>query len=611
MHQRRYGQKNRLPVWLAGGFALALCLGALDVRAQGITSGGLQGFVRLHSANGLGQAILEPGVMSQAHSLVDSAGVRHYMLINELQFGYGVSRFFEIGVSLPLRAWRVDSAVDSIVPPRQLVGFGDLLVGAKLRLPLPWKKVRLAGLGRVSLPTGSRSRGFSSESTDLEAGALLTLDFSDLENFPPTRIHLNAIYRWNRNELNGFGMSSLHTGVSDGFWPPAYPAVQEGKSNSWNDHLLLRVGVDFTTRIMILFTEFSADLLPKVNELDFRDNVMMLTPGAMVKFRNGLNLKIAADVSLQQPDPPTVYVPELPNYRFWLGLSWHFPLANRDRDHDGIPDKTDVCPDQAEDYDGYQDDDGCPDYDNDGDGIPDKEDLAPDLAEDFDGFEDEDGRPDLDNDGDGIPDAQDDCPDEAEDFDGDRDTDGCPDVLHDADADGIPDDVDECPLEAEDYDGFEDSDGCPDNDNDGDGIPDVEDACPNEAETQNGYLDDDGCPDSALYRNGEVLDGLEFDTGSAKLVSGAEKSLGGLLKALQDNPSLRIELRGYSDNQGSASRNLELSRQRAEAVRAWLIKQGVEVQRIQTRGLGAANPVASNGNAAGRAQNRRIEVWGR
>jgi outer membrane protein OmpA-like peptidoglycan-associated protein len=611
MHQRRQGKKHPLQVGFACVAALALCLGASLVQAQGTAPGGLQGFVRLHSANPIGQAILEPGVISQGHSLVDSAGVRHYMLINELQFGYGVSRIFEIGASLPLRAWRVSAEADSTVQPRDLVGFGDLLLSAKIRLPFPWKHLRLAGLGRVSLPTGSRSRGFSSESTDFEAGALMTFDFSDLQNFPPTRIHLNATYRWNRNEANGVGMSSLHTGVSDGFWPPAYPAVPDGKSSSWNDHLLLRAGVDFSTRIMVLFTEVSADLLPNVDEINFRDNVMMLTPGVMLKFRNGLNLKMAVDVSLQEPDPSTEFVPEIPNSRFWLGLSWHFPLANRDSDHDGIPDKHDACPKQAEDYDGYQDDDGCPEYDNDGDGVPDDQDLAPDLAEDMDGFEDEDGRPDLDNDGDGIADADDACPDEAEDFDGDRDTDGCPDVLQDGDADGIPDDVDQCPTEAEDIDGFEDEDGCPDPDNDGDGIPDAQDACPDEAETQNGYLDDDGCPDSDLYRNGEVLDGLKFDSGSAKLTSGAKRSLGGLLQALQDNPTLRIELRGYTDNQGSATRNLELSEQRAEAVRSWLIQQGIEARRIQSRGLGAANPVASNNNDAGRAKNRRIEVWGR
>ena len=76
-----------------------------------------------------------------------------------------------------------------------------------------------------------------------------------------------------------------------------------------------------------------------------------------------------------------------------------------DRDHDGIPDDVDRCPDQPEDRDGWQDEDGCPDPDNDGDGIPDALDKCPNEPEDKDGFEDENGCPDPDNDRDGIPDA--------------------------------------------------------------------------------------------------------------------------------------------------------------------------------------------------------------
>jgi outer membrane protein OmpA-like peptidoglycan-associated protein len=98
-----------------------------------------------------------------------------------------------------------------------------------------------------------------------------------------------------------------------------------------------------------------------------------------------------------------------------------------DRDRDGIPDDVDKCPDQAEDFDGYQDTDGCPDLDNDGDGIPDVQDQCPGQAEDLDGFEDSDGCPDLDNDKDGILDKDDKCPNAAETFNGFEDTDGCPD----------------------------------------------------------------------------------------------------------------------------------------------------------------------------------------
>ncbi|ATB48543.1 OmpA family protein [Corallococcus macrosporus] len=125
-----------------------------------------------------------------------------------------------------------------------------------------------------------------------------------------------------------------------------------------------------------------------------------------------------------------------------------------DDDGDGIPDVTDVCPTEPETVNGFQDEDGCPDdpnahqpsaeerqpaappapltlppppVDTDGDGLVDSEDLCPNAAEDTDGFEDEDGCPDPDNDQDGIPDAEDQCPLEAETINGVKDDDGCPD----------------------------------------------------------------------------------------------------------------------------------------------------------------------------------------
>jgi outer membrane protein OmpA-like peptidoglycan-associated protein len=98
-----------------------------------------------------------------------------------------------------------------------------------------------------------------------------------------------------------------------------------------------------------------------------------------------------------------------------------------DADFDGFPDDEDGCPDQPEDFDGYEDFDGCPDNDNDNDGIADYDDRCPDEPEDLDGFQDQDGCPDPDNDGDGVPDADDRCPDEAETPNGFEDADGCPD----------------------------------------------------------------------------------------------------------------------------------------------------------------------------------------
>ena len=98
-----------------------------------------------------------------------------------------------------------------------------------------------------------------------------------------------------------------------------------------------------------------------------------------------------------------------------------------DRDGDHVVDTADQCPDQAEDFDGWKDEDGCPDPDNDGDGIADVVDKCPSVPEDKDGFQDDDGCPDPDNDGDGIADVDDQCPNEPETYNGYEDEDGCPD----------------------------------------------------------------------------------------------------------------------------------------------------------------------------------------
>lgn len=169
-----------------------------------------------------------------------------------------------------------------------------------------------------------------------------------------------------------------------------------------------------------------------------------------------------------------------------------------DRDGDGARDAADRCPDEPEDFDDFQDQDGCPEPDNDRDGVLDVDDRCPAVPENRDGREDADGCPESggaarDRDGDGAMDAVDSCPDDPEDWDGLQDEDGCPDP--DNDQDGILDVDDLCPNDPEDGDGFQDTDGCPDLDNDHDRVIDVRDACPNEPEDQDADQDEDGCPD--------------------------------------------------------------------------------------------------------------------
>ncbi len=104
------------------------------------------------------------------------------------------------------------------------------------------------------------------------------------------------------------------------------------------------------------------------------------------------------------------------------------------------------------------------DNDSDSDGINDDDDECPHLPEDFDGFQDEDGCMDPDNDNDFVPDVDDECPLEEALEDRDDDEDGCTDPIRDGDEDGIEDRLDACPDRAEDMDGVADEDGCPEDD---------------------------------------------------------------------------------------------------------------------------------------------------
>jgi outer membrane protein OmpA-like peptidoglycan-associated protein len=301
-----------------------------------------------------------------------------------------------------------------------------------------------------------------------------------------------------------------------------------------------------------------------------------------------------------------------PVFRLVAGGSWsNAPL---DADHDGVPDDVDRCPIVAEDRDGFEDDDGCPDLDNDKDGIPDESDRCPNEPEDKDGFEDGDGCPDPDNDKDGIPDVRDKCPNQPETKNGYKDDDGCPDKnMHeiDADKDGVMDDVDKCPTQPEDKDGFEDDDGCPDPDNDKDGIPDATDKCPNEPETINNIKDDDGCPDKGIVtlKEGELetLTPIFFASDRARVRHAFRPALDDIAAIMKDHPEIgRCAIEGHTDATGPAAWNKKLSLERATSVAAYLITKGVDPTRVVAIGQGEALPWATNQTEAGRAANRRV-----
>ena len=245
--------------------------------------------------------------------------------------------------------------------------------------------------------------------------------------------------------------------------------------------------------------------------------------------------------------------------------------------------------------------------DRDGDGYPDPDDGCPDDPEDFDGYEDEDGCPeDQDTDGDGIGDATDACVLEPEDQDGYLDTDGCPEP--DDDADGILDAADQCARDPEDPDGYRDEDGCPDRDNDADGLVDVNDQCPNEP----GPEANQGCP--RVYEDVEVTtthirisQTIHFEFNRSVIRPVSFPILNTVSQVLRDFPNVAVEVQGHTDSRGNDSYNMRLSQSRAEAVRDYLVQQGVAANRMTARGYGETRPIASNRTNSGRAENRRVE----
>jgi len=101
---------------------------------------------------------------------------------------------------------------------------------------------------------------------------------------------------------------------------------------------------------------------------------------------------------------------------------------------------------------------------------------------------------------------------------------------------------------------------------------------------------------------------LLFDLGQAKLKPGGRRALTNLARFMSQHPERKIAIEGFTDNSGSPQANQRLSEQRAAAVRAALVREGIEPGRIEARGLGAAYPVASNDNTGGRQLNRRVEI---
>jgi OmpA-OmpF porin, OOP family len=233
-----------------------------------------------------------------------------------------------------------------------------------------------------------------------------------------------------------------------------------------------------------------------------------------------------------------------------------------DSDQDCVPDYLDKCPNTPAGLD--VDKDGCP-------GCP------------------------ADSDKDGVIDCHDKCPDTPAGCIVDKD--GCP---IDSDKDGVPDCMDKCPNTPKGC--IVDKDGCP-IDSDKDGVIDCMDKCPN---TPAGVtVDKDGCMHEKITINLNV----EFDTDKTVI---KEQYLDGIRKVadfMKEFPKTTAAIEGHTDNVGTAAYNERLSKNRANSVREYLIKNfGIKASRLTAAGYGLTKPIASNDTEEGRQKNRRVEA---
>jgi outer membrane protein OmpA-like peptidoglycan-associated protein len=233
------------------------------------------------------------------------------------------------------------------------------------------------------------------------------------------------------------------------------------------------------------------------------------------------------------------------------------PSGESDIDNDGIKDSADKCPNDPGPAASY----GCPDSDY--DGITNNEDKCPDMP----GLIELSGCPDMDRDG--VIDPKDDCPAAP----GPAKFNGCPDT----DQDGIPDNRDKCP----DVFGQMQFEGCPP---------------PTPAKVK------------LTARKIEILEQVHFETNKDVIRHESFDLLNDVAQVFKDNPQIKkVLIEGHTDNKGNPKKNLLLSQKRAESVKKFLVKAGVNPDRLECKGFGQEKPIEDNKTATGRAANRRVE----
>jgi OOP family OmpA-OmpF porin len=537
----------------------------------------------------------------RTHYLVD-----HYFT-GVLHFNFGLFNHVVIGAQLPI----IIAGGQNVTAPGEFnengnggldfQGIGNMVLHAKWRiLRMETAPVGLAAILQIGLPTGSEKEFAGEPGAAIWPSVVL--------GYRPARIlRLNgevgyrvatgsgAQVHFNRRTEPGGGSANMAQVVAD----------QQGTAIRYNDHMTYGAGLALRASPAVdIIAEFygntifgskgstATEILAGL-KIFVQENSYLLIAGACG------NACMPLD-GFSQPEGRAI-------------LGFIFEPSIGDADRDGYKDDVDACPNDPEDFDDFQDKEGCPDPDNDQDGILDIDDECPLIPEDHDGDADADGCPEGqegDRDGDGLLDSVDQCPDDPEDFDGFEDTDGCPEP--DNDKDGILDKDDLCPNNPEDKDGFQDKDGCPEADNDNDRILDRNDSCPNDPETYNGFQDKDGCPDrgKVLIEENQIviLEKIYFETDSAEIQQRSYPIIDAVAATLIGNPHITmIEIQGHADERATDEYNIRLTRDRAAAVLEALVQRGTDRRRMRSAGYGERCPIDPSHNEPAWEKNRRVE----
>jgi outer membrane protein OmpA-like peptidoglycan-associated protein len=572
------------------------------------------------------------GVANDDHSISSAVTVNN-LITTTLQGAIGIVQGdhlgLQIGLQLPIVVLSGDATPTDIRDPNVInddrqyqmgpQGIGDLVIQPKIRFINPSrKKIGVSLLPSMVLPTGDKNSFMGENQFIFQPSVVVDANWGRY-GLLRTAINVGARIRTKGASTfidnTDYFPRSTTTNWNAAATPPSGTNVptNTGQGIKVGNEILAGLGAAWG------LVPFRFDLVGEVygfwglnsKQIHPDNSESAMKPGGEAVV--GIKLYLASNSFFEAGGGYQIMPSSYGAAKGRLFLGFIFEPGIGDRDGDGIKDDVDKCPDDPEDYDGFEDEDGCPDPDNDKDGIPDELDSCPNDPETYNGYKDEDGCPDgvvRDRDGDGIPDDVDKCPDEPEDFDGFEDEDGCPDP--DNDKDGIPDKVDLCPNDPEDFDGFEDEDGCPDPDNDHDRIPDKLDKCPNEPETYNGFEDEDGCPDKGLVvvQRGklEIMDKIYFETDKDEILPRSFPLLDQIAGTIKGHPEIKlIEVQGHADERGDDEHNLDLTDRRAKSVVRALEDRDVSLGRLRGKGYGETKPICTQHNEDCWSKNRRVE----